>query len=307
MAHSIHLLRGDEASPSLPQERSIDELGDVSAALRAAMHQLQLAATAATPRKEEIEGHLRHVAELYGRLHASIDMSYPHLEEELPLDISELSTGSLDAFLTRVTQENDEDALLLREALEPLLQFQTFRDRADAAAYAPSILTPAKTRGSLGQSSIDLMSIYDVHHENLIQKTIDKTQKRNRQLAIIQGDLSAMYEQRASGQGVDRTVFEAKYNEARDLLCELCEDLDGLSDYVDLPELEEGFEPTDEGVRRFCEKLELMKIRTQGNISDLSNEMHTFVQLYTIIIDIMKNMLEMDQEARRTIAQRTGA
>jgi|GEM_PF-5675780 len=267
------------------------------------VHQLDVSTRGPEMVKEQIDGYLEQTQKVYQEILDELTQIDATIPAPLPKETSAFSDehlnylhgviAGLDPSLTTVSQEITHNLSLLPH----------YHRVASEIAPSPSILDASK---SLGRTAIDLMSQFDVHHDTMISDNIDKTKVRNKQLSTIQEQLSYMYELRASGQEIDRDLFEAKYNEARDILAEFTGDLEDIREYVELPELDEDFLPTEEGIRSFCQKLELMKIRAQGSISDLANEMHKFVQVYTIIIDIMKNMLEMDRNEREAIIRRTG-
>lgn len=268
--------------------------------LAAIMHQLDLSTQGNRVVREEVEGFLGQAQRLYEEVIHSINS--PSVTEPLPSSVLHYSPDDAD-YLQGALDAMGNPSHITRELSHNFVQVARYAASIENAPATPSILN---SNTSLGRVSIDLMTLYDAHHEKLIVDNLDKTKNRNKQLAALQEQLSVMYEQRAKDGEIDRALFEQKYNEARDLLAEFTGDLEDVLEYISLPELEEGFVPTEEGIRSFCQKLELMKIRVQGSISDLANEMHKFVQIYTIIIDIMKNMLEMDRNEREAIVRRTG-
>ncbi|MCK4935142.1 MAG: hypothetical protein KAR79_06100 [Simkaniaceae bacterium] len=147
---------------------------------------------------------------------------------------------------------------------------------------------------NLGPFAVQLQSIYDDHHNNIVVGMTRKAQQSNEDLSLLTDVLTRLYTELKNNPDdvIDLTDLQPAIDLLRDIYSEIAEANQEEFRYYDsncpFPENIEDLRSDD--VREIAQKLESLRTRMQGELPQLMTRMQEAGQLLLAIVEILREL-----------------
>lgn len=227
----------------------------------------------------------------------------------IPLGLNDSPEHVLDF----TTEQKEERFTLWNDTFHPIAErkaeleyiLDTFTAASTWAreAEAISLTAPSLNPGVLAAT---IQTAYDSHISRAVDAHTEKAARRNDQIKVIDRHLNGLHEQATSGIPIDKAVIATHIEAIHGIKDDLVAEFPELTEYLDLPALDEDTVVDERFIRNYMTQSEILKARAHSSQGEHANEISKLHQLYILVCDVMKNMQKMQQDATSAIIRRTG-